>query len=40
MIREATMDDLTQLQQIYNDAVMNTTATFDTEVKDRADRIQ
>ena len=40
MIREATMDELTQLQQIYNDAVMNTTATFDTEVKDRADRIQ
>lgn len=40
MIREATIEDIGALQQIYNEAILHTVATFDTEVKDEADRIQ
>jgi L-amino acid N-acyltransferase YncA len=32
-IRRATLADLTQITEIYNDAVKKTTATFDTEPK-------
>lgn len=38
MIRKATIDDLEQLKDIYNEAVLNTVATFDLEVKDYDDR--
>ena len=32
-IRPATPSDIPQITEIYNDAIQNTTATFDTEVK-------
>jgi phosphinothricin acetyltransferase len=32
-VRKATMDDLGQITEIYNDAIKKTTATFDTEPK-------
>jgi L-amino acid N-acyltransferase YncA len=32
-IRQATLDDLGQITEIYNDAIKKTTATFDTEPK-------
>ena len=38
MIRKARIEDLTQLKDIYNDAILHTVATFDTEVKDDANR--
>lgn len=40
MIREAKIEDLEQLKNIYNDAILHTVATFDTEVKDDANRRQ
>lgn len=40
MIRKATLNDLEQLKNIYNDAILHTVATFDTEVKDDANRLQ
>ena len=39
MIRKAQLSDLKQLKNIYNDAVLHTVATFDTEVKDDANRL-
>ncbi len=38
MIRRAELRDLPELMEIYNEAILNTTATFDTEVKDYEDR--
>ncbi len=40
MIRKAELRDLEQLKNIYNDAILHTVATFDTEVKDDANRKQ
>lgn len=40
MIRKAQLSDLEQLKNIYNDAILHTVATFDTEVKDDANRMQ
>ena len=40
MIRKAKIEDLEQLKDIYNDAILHTVATFDTEVKDDANRLQ
>ena len=40
MIRRAALNDLEQLKNIYNDAILHTVATFDTEVKDDANRLQ
>ena len=37
-IRKAQLSDLTSILEIYNDAIINTTATFDTEVKDIENR--
>jgi L-amino acid N-acyltransferase len=39
-IRTAGIADITAITSIYNDAVLNTTATFDTEIKDQEDRKQ
>jgi L-amino acid N-acyltransferase len=39
-IRNATPDDLKAINDIYNDAVINTVATFDTEPKSLDDRLQ
>lgn len=39
MIRRAEERDITALMEIYNDAVMHTTATFDTQVKDYGNRL-
>jgi L-amino acid N-acyltransferase YncA len=33
IVRQATLDDLWQVTEIYNDAIKKTTATFDTEPK-------
>lgn len=38
LIRPATVDDVKHITSIYNDAVLNTTATFDTEEKSIEDR--
>lgn len=38
MIRRAEQKDIPALMEIYNDAILHTTATFDTEIKDRKDR--
>ena len=38
MIRRAERRDIPALMEIYNDAVWHTTATFDTEARDLADR--
>lgn len=38
MIRRAEVKDIPALMEIYNEAILNTTATFDTEVKDYEDR--
>jgi L-amino acid N-acyltransferase len=38
-IRPATLGDIHWITQIYNEAIQNTTATFDTEVKTEEDRI-
>lgn len=40
MIRRAEERDINRLMEIYNEAVLHTTATFDTEVKDYADRLE
>ena len=40
MIRKAKLDDLEKLKNIYNHAVLHTVATFDTEIKDDANRMQ
>ncbi|MEO8146125.1 MAG: N-acetyltransferase family protein [Bacteroidia bacterium] len=39
-IRPATINDLPEITEIYNEAVLNTTATFDTEPKTLDDRKQ
>lgn len=39
MIRRAKKEDIPALMEIYNDAVLHTTATFDTEVKDYDNRL-
>ena len=38
MIRRAVLQDIPALMDIYNEAILHTTATFDTEVKDMEDR--
>ena len=38
-IRPATVNDLPAITEIYNEAVLNTTATFDTEPKSMEDRL-
>lgn len=38
MIRKAELKDIPELMEIYNEAILNTTATFDTEVKDYENR--
>lgn len=38
MIRRAEKRDIPALMAIYNDAILHTTATFDTEIKDMEDR--
>lgn len=37
-IRQATPDDATAIAEIYNEAILTTTATFDTEPKSVDDR--
>lgn len=39
-IRKAQLTDLESIKEIYNDAVLNTTATFDTDVKSIENRIE
>lgn len=39
LIRKACLADLPQLQAIYNDAVLHSTATFDLSPRDDADRL-
>jgi phosphinothricin acetyltransferase len=39
MIRKAELKDIPALMDIYNDAILHTTATFDTEIKDYEDRL-
>lgn len=39
MIRRAVRSDIPQLMDIYNDAIIHTTATFDTETKDMENRV-
>ena len=38
-IRPASESDVQAIAEIYNDAILNTTATFDTEVKSAEDRL-
>ena len=38
MIRTAVEADIPELMNIYNDAILHTTATFDTESKDMEER--
>lgn len=38
MIRRAEKRDIPELMDIYNEAILNTTATFDTEIKDEKNR--
>ena len=40
MIRRATFNDIEALKEIYNDAILHTVATFDTEIKDDKNRLQ
>lgn len=40
MIRKAEEKDIPVLMDIYNDAILHTTATFDTEIKDYANRLE
>ena len=40
MIRKATEQDIYEMMDIYNDAILHTTATFDTEMKDYENRKQ
>ena len=37
-IRKAELADLASITEIYNEAILNTTATFDTEIKDSTNR--
>lgn len=39
MIRRAEIKDIPVLMEIYNDAILHTTATFDTETKDYENRL-
>lgn len=39
MIRKAEIRDIPALMDIYNDAILHTTATFDTEIKDMENRL-
>ena len=39
-IRPATKNDVVIITEIYNDAILNTTATFDTDIKTTEDRMQ
>jgi len=39
MIRRAEKKDIPALMEIYNEAILHTTATFDTEIKDEKDRM-
>jgi L-amino acid N-acyltransferase YncA len=39
-IRPATTNDILRITDIYNDAILNTTATFDTETKTVEERMQ
>lgn len=39
-IRKATLEDIDFITEIYNEAILNTTATFDTEAKTVEDRTQ
>ena len=39
-IRPATENDIARITDIYNDAIINTTATFDTETKSVEERMQ
>lgn len=40
VIRNATLDDLDSITKIYNDAILNTVATFDTKIKTPQQQIQ
>jgi len=40
LVRRATQDDVPAITDIYNDSILNTTATFDTEPKSTADRLE
>src|SRR5687768_14738928 len=40
LIRRATLDDAQSIAEIYNEAILTTTATFDTETKTVDDRRQ
>ena len=39
-IRPADKADIRRITEIYNEAILNTTATFDTEIKSESDRLQ
>ncbi len=39
-IRPATEKDVSFITEVYNDAILNTVATFDTEIKTEEDRMQ
>ena len=39
-LRKATINDLKSIKEIYNEAILNTTATFDTEVKTIENRME
>ncbi len=39
-IRPATASDINRITEIYNEAILNTTATFDTETKTESDRME
>ena len=39
MIRRAELKDIPALMDIYNEAILHTTATFDTEIKDYENRL-
>jgi len=39
-IRPATKSDVNRITEIYNEAILNTTATFDTEIKSYEDRVK
>jgi len=39
-IRKATLPDLEGIRDIYNEAILTTTATFDTEPKSADERLQ
>lgn len=40
MLRRAELKDIPALMDIYNDAILHTTATFDTEMKDYDNRLE